>query len=389
MTVPIDVAAALGLHSLPAQWQDDMSSLLWSREVMQKYISSTFEVKNAGGIEELKSVNIGGVDQWLHVRGRDRKNPILLVIHGGPGVPMLGQMDAVQRPWEDYFTVVQWDQRQAGKSYCTKDDDNNSLKIEQYIQDAEEITCYLRDHLNQEKLFVLGHSWGSALGMHLVKRRPEWLYAYIGVGQIVCQMESEKTIYLRLLAHADEQNEVEIVTKLQEIIPMLDADSPLREKSFVDNCEFVRRELSRLAGETLMHFRSWVDCCLTANLERTISPHLTLTDLSNNIFGNDPALLRPPYTSLTKDFLDIDLPNDIGSKFDIPIFFFTGRHDYQTPVTLSDQWFDQITAPHKSCIHFEASSHMVFSEEPGKFLVSLINHVLPLALVNYRETNAD
>ena len=115
------------------------------------------------------------------------------------------------------------------------------------------------------------------------------------------------------------------------------------------------------------------------NLDRAISPHNSLTDLSNTVIGGDPALLRQPYTSLTKDFLDVDLPKDIGSSFEVPIFFFSGAHDFQTPVTLSDQWFSKIKAPHKELIHFEESSHMTFNEEPGKFLTALVNRVLPLA----------
>ena len=377
MTNQLDISVGLGLPALPSQSPDTIAALLWAREVLQKHLSTTYAVQDPKGVEELMPVKIGGVDQWLHIRGRNRKNPILLFIHGGPGTPMLGIMDAIQRPWEDYFTVVQWDQRQTGKSYYPADDERNPLHVEQFLEDTEEVIKHLCYHLDQERLFILGHSWGSVLGMHMVRRHPDLLHAYIGVGQVVTMMNGERLLYERLLSHAREQKDEQFVARLKAIAPYPNPETP--EKSFAENCAFVRKELSRLAGETLMHHLCWDDAVKMLSLDRAISPHITLTDLSNTIIGDDAALLRPPYTSLTKDFLDIDLPKDIGSSFKVPIFFFSGAHDFQTPVTLSDQWFSKIKAPHKELLHFEESSHMVFSEEPGKFLTALVNRVLPLA----------
>ena len=112
--------------------------------------------------------------------------------------------------------------------------------------------------------------------------------------------------------------------------------------------------------------------------DRLSSPHLTLNDLPNNTIGDEPALFRAGYR-FAREYMAIDLPNDVGSSFEVPLFFFSGRHDYQTPVTLSDQWFSDISAPHKELIHFEESSHFVVNEEPGKVLVALVSKVLPFA----------
>ena len=381
MTKIINVLSGLGLPTLPSQSADTIAALLWAREAMQKHLTTTYAVQNPKGIEELKQVKIGGVDQWLHIRGRDRNNPMLLFLHGGPGSAMIGLMDAIQRPWEDFFTVVQWDQRQTGKSYYPADDENAPLTVQQFIGDTEEVIRYLREYLNKDKLFVLGSSWGTILGMHMAKSHPDWLYAYIGVGQVVSQEASERAIYLRLLNHAMEQNETELASKLESMIPFFDADSPEREKTFAENCVFVRRELSRLAGETLMRHTFWDAAVDVFNLDRTLSPHLTLTDLSNAIIGDEIALFRPPYINFTKDFFKTNLPKDIGSSFEVPIFFLTGSHDWHTPVSLSDQWFSEINAPHKELIHFEESSHVVFNEENGRFLIALVNKILPFAQV--------
>ena len=373
-----DIPAALGIPPLPSQSPDTIAALLWAREVLQKHLTTTYAVTDPKGIEELKSVTIGGVEQWLHIRGRNRNNPVLLYLHGGPGNPMLGFMDAIQRPWEDYFTVVQWDQRQTGKSYYPADDDNRPLTVNQFIEDTEEVIQYLRDYLKKDKLFILGHSWGSMLGMHMVKRHPGWLYAYIGVGQVVTMREGERLLYERLLNHAKKQKNEQSIAKLESIIPSLVANYPEAEKSWVENNGYVRTELSRLAGETLMHHVSWDDVFKVWDFDRLISPHLTLTDLSNSILGDEVGVIRSPYL-LTRDFMNIDLPNDVGSTFDVPIFFFTGVHDWQTPHVLSDKWFDQIKAPYKEVIHFEESSHVIVNEEPGKVLMALVNKVLPCA----------
>ena len=375
---PIDIPAALGIPPLPSQSPDTIAALLWAREVLQKHLTTTYAVTDPKGIEELKPVKIGGIDQWLHIRGRNRCNPVLLYIHGGPGSPMIGTMDAIQRPWEDYFTVVQWDQRQTGKSYYPSDDEKSPLTVNQFIEDTEEVIQYLREHLNKDKLFVLGHSWGTMLGMHMVKRHPEWLYAYIGVGQTVSGLGNDRENYARLLGHAKNNNEYELVSKLEKISPYLDKKFPEREKSYVENCIFVRRELSRLAGEALTHHTFWDDVVSMIALDHAISPHLTLTNLSNSIIGDEVAVFRSPYT-FTRDFLSVNLPNDIGSSFEVPIFFFSGAHDWHTPVSLSDKWFDQIKAPYKELIHFEESSHFVVNEEPGRFLMALVTKVLPFA----------
>mgnify|MGYP001105525758 CR=1 FL=1 len=160
---------------------------------------------------------------------------------------------------------------------------------------------------------------------------------------------------------------------MESIAPYPDPDCP--EASYTDNAGYVRRELSRLAGEALMHNLLSEDATKMINLDRTISPHLTLTDLSNAIFGDNENV----FSVFNEELMKIDLPTEVGSAFDVPIFFFTGKHDWTTPVILSDKWFGEINAPYKELIHFEESSHAVLNDEPGKILMALVNKVLPFA----------
>jgi proline iminopeptidase len=380
MTSNIDIPSALGLPPLPSNSPDTIAALMWAREVVQEHFNRSFAVTDPKGIEELRSVKIGGVDQWLHIRGRNRDNPVLLYLHGGPGAAIIGAGcgGAGQRSWEDYFTVVLWDQRQTGKSYYPADDENTPLSVNQFIEDTEELIEYLRDYLSKDKLVLMGASWGTVLGPHLAKRHPEWLHAYIGVGQIVNWTEGERTLYERLLGHAQAHNEKDLIAKMESIIPLMHPDNSELEKTYAENAYFVRREISRLAGESGMHHLFFDEMLKLLNFDRLISPLLTFTDHINTLFGGPEALYRPPYI-FTKEFMKINLPKDIGSTFDVPIFFFSGIHDYQTPTTLSDQWFEKIEAPHKELIHFKESSHFILNEEPGKVLVSLVSKVLPFA----------
>ena len=376
MKIPDDIQAPLmGLPSIPSHSTEAISALLWAREVLQQHQTRTYAVTDPEGIEELRSVTIGGVEQWIHIRGRKRDNPVLLFIHGGPGSPAIGCADADQRSWEDYFTVVQWDQRQTGKSYYPADDTNNPLTIDTFISDTEELIQYLLQYLNREKLFIVGISWGTVLGMHMVKRHPEWLYAYVGIGQVVSQFDCDRVAHQRLLEHAKAQNNQILIAKLEAIAPYPDPNNIAA--SFNEHSVFVRRQLSALAGEAFLHHTFMDEAITMVSFNRLISPHLTLQDHSNSLFGDPDALVRDP--AFTEDFLAINLPEQIGSDFEVPIFFFTGANDWQTPVSLSDQWFQQIQAPQKALVHFQESAHIVLNEEPGKFIVELVNKVLPCA----------
>jgi proline iminopeptidase len=130
-------------------------------------------------VERLEKVRIGGIKQWVSVRGADRKNPVLLLIHGGPGYITIPMSWWFSRGWEEYFTVVQWDQRAAGKTHLFSDPATiaPTLTREHMVADAEEMAAWIRKEFGKNKIFVMGHSWGSYLGLELARRHPDWLYA--------------------------------------------------------------------------------------------------------------------------------------------------------------------------------------------------------------------
>jgi proline iminopeptidase len=156
----------------------------FSRAEATAIIADARKIVTPDGVERLEKLRIGGLDQWASIRGTDKRNPVILLIHGGPGYISMPMSWWFTRGWEEYFTVVQWDQRGAGKSYLLNDPSKiaPTLTPERMIADTEEIAAWARKEFGKDKIFVLGHSWGSYLGLELAKRHPDWLHAYIGVG---------------------------------------------------------------------------------------------------------------------------------------------------------------------------------------------------------------
>ncbi|HEY7979813.1 MAG TPA: alpha/beta fold hydrolase, partial [Rhizomicrobium sp.] len=189
------------------------------------------KVVSPNGIDQQMEITIGGIKQWITIRGRNRDNPILLFLHGGPGAPEMPTSWTFQNPWEDYFTVVQWDQRGSGKTYNANDPATlaPTVNVDRMEKDSEELVQYLRSKYHKDKIFVLGHSWGSFLGLHLAQTRPEWLYAYIGMGQMIDSRASERDSYEAALAGAKAANDKQAIKELGGIAPYpnLDGSVPL------------------------------------------------------------------------------------------------------------------------------------------------------------------
>ena len=193
-----------------------------SRERVIGIIADSRKIVSPNGVETLTAVPINGTQQWLSVRGRDRRNPILLVLHGGPGSPTMPEDYTFQSPWEDYFTVVEWDQRGAGKTYAANDPKivAPTMTIDQLTMDAEEVVRYVQKTYGKRKIFLMGHSWGTVLGVRLAEAHPDWFYAYVGVGQIVNMRESERIGYDFVLGQAKEHHNDTAVKELEALAPL-------------------------------------------------------------------------------------------------------------------------------------------------------------------------
>ncbi len=340
------------------------SDTVMSRRTVTGIIAAYRTIVAPNGIEELRPLQINGSTQWVSIRGRDVHNPILLFLHGGPGSPTMPAAYTFQSPWEDYFTVVQWDQRGAGKTFAANDSAalSSTMTMAQMTSDAEAVVQYLQQRFGQRKIFVLGHSWGSVLGVTLARRHPEWLYAYLGVGQIVDMQRSEAEGYQFALAEARAHHNAEAEHDLVSIAPY-PGPGPLT----VDRVGVQRKWLNFYGGLTYGR----TDFTYDANAW-TLSPDYSDTELAAIDAGGLYSLSHLLPTVSTLHF-------EADTVFKCPVFLFIGRHDYATSHTLAAEWFQHIHAPDKKFIWFEHSSHMVMQEEPGRFLYHLIVDLRPLA----------
>jgi pimeloyl-ACP methyl ester carboxylesterase len=330
------------------------------RDYITGRIADLRKISTPEGIEALEEVPIGGSRQWISIRGLNRANPVLLMIHGGPGSPTMPISWAFQTPWEDFFTVVQWDQRGVGKNFLSADTTalGGTLTVERMVDDTEEMVAHLRKRLEKDRIVVLGYSWGSELGLKLAMRRPEWLYAYVGVGQAADT--GEKDLYQRLLDLARGAGNQQALSELEAIAPYPSADMKI---------------------ESIMTTRKWArvfnggwygrpDFNLYFALPEW-APEYSQADVSVGI----PAI-QWAERNLVSDMFAETFAN--LTPIGVPVLFLMGRHDLHTPYVSAKALFDRIQAPKKRFITFERSAHFPMFEEPGRFLLTLVEEVLPL-----------
>ena len=316
------------------------------------------------GIEEQTFVTIGGVSQWISIRSRDRNAPILLVVHGGPGFTLSPVSDYYMRDWEEFFTVVQWDQRASGKSYRRemKAALAPTLTIDRFVLDAEEMAEYLVKRFDKKRVVIFAHSFGTILGVKLAAKRPDLLHAYVGMGQFVDFMRGEELGYAATLADAHAARNQEAIAQLEGIAPFPDRERPERN---LQNLGTERRWLAHYGGYFKAGGFGHHDAVAT------MSPMHNSEDLQARQEAHNFIVEH-----MWDELPDVHLNDHI--KFAVPIVIMQGRYDRGTSSALVDEWFAEIEAPHKKLVWFEESSHMVHEEEPGKLLVALVNEVLPL-----------
>lgn len=344
-----------------------ISSSLLYRKYLQHIVAENRAITSQNGIDSLESVRIGGIDQWVEVRGQNVNNPILLWIHGGPGIAFIPLSGAFQGPLEKYFTVVQWDQRGAGKTYASNDRElqRRTMNVPQMEQDALDVVNYLRNRFQRKKIFVLGHSWGSVLGLWLAHEYPDLIYAYVGVGQVINFQENEKVAYQDALQQARKIGDEQSLKDLAGIAPY-----PL---SIAD---FRKGAVARYWEEKLLGLPQ-SEASFT-NVRRLLTdvvsaPEYSLVDDFGFVRGMKFSL-----NTLLPQVAKVD-PTQPGFDFRVPIFFFQGRRDPYCRPSVSWDYSQTINAPQKEFIWFEDSGHFPFFEEPQKFADELVQRVLPLA----------
>ena len=323
-----------------------------------------------GSFSEKVWLEIGGIKQGMFIRGENAKNPVILYLHGGPGTSMMHfityyeklETKRVNERLEKYFTVCYWEQRGAGMTY-SKSTDPSTMTLEQMVEDTREVTAYLRSRFNQDKIYLMGQSWGSYLGVNIIQKYPEHYLAYIGVGQTVNFVESERLSYSYMLNHAKDIDDKDAFEKLERFDPYAQGFPMLQEKGHQLDYLMVRTKLVGEYGIGHVHQFPRGMSYFKA-IPRTLFAFkgYTVREKINWLIGNDFSMVQ-----LFPAMVGIDL-FESATKFEIPVYIVQGLYDYQTSQVLAEKYFNAIDAPKKEFFMFENSAHSPNLEEPERFV---------------------
>lgn len=298
----------------------------------------TKNIKGKHAIAQLEKVELGGFKQSILIRSRDTSNPILLFLHGGPGMPMMFLSHNFQSGLEEEFIVVQHDRRGAGKSY-KKNMDTSTISDEQYYHDALELIQYLKDRFGEEKIYLAGHSWGTYLGSILASQHPELFHAYISIGQVV---NSQKA---RPLQRAFIEHMADSLNRQQALKDLETYGYGAHEKW-----------LFKFGGE--IHGDTSYQVFVKAGMR---SPEYSMFDALR--IGKASQFVS---SNIKYKLISSTIEEDILS-YDLPCYFIVGLYDMTTPHALIESYYESITAPKKALYWFEESAHFPFYEETERF----------------------
>lgn len=315
--------------------------------------AGTRAIPGPEAIAEVRRIEIGGFPQTVLLRGVDRNNPVLLYLHGGPGSAQLPIARLYSNELEKHYVVAHWDQRGAGASCAGVD--WSTLSLDRIVTDT---TLVAEAIGNGQKVFLIGHSWGSLVGALAVQRRPDLFGAYVGIGQLVHRDRQEQISYDWVALQARSDGNDEALAELATIHP-----------PYTSQREFAlqRGWLSHYHGEIFDKRRA-----------REVLPAV--------IFGREYSLAtRLRYVPCFKRSLEVLLPDRLHvdlfrtvPRLEVPVFVFAGRHDFNTPSALAAEWAAQLQAPSVEVVWFESTGHFIPIEAPEEFQARLIEKLGPL-----------
>ena len=323
-----------------------------------------------GSISEKIRVNINGVEQGMFIRSKNPANPVLLFVHGGPGVPEYWLTAKYPSRLEDHFTVCWWEQRGAGLSYSS-DIPPETMTYEQFISDTIEVTNYLRNRFGKDKIYLMAHSGGSFFAIQVAARRPDLYHAYIGMGQIVFGLRSEQLAQEYMLAKFTENGNMQAIQLLRANPVTLTEPLPPAYDAARDGLMHslgigTTRDMKSV--ETDVFLASW------------FSRDYTLSEKINYWRGKFWSK-----SLMWQANMMTDLRQQI-TELNLPVYFFHGANDYTVAYPLTKEFMSQLKAPVKGLYTFEQSAHTPLFEEPEK-LVRILREDVLAGSNRYADTN--
>ncbi len=301
--------------------------------------AADYAISTPNGIDESRYLKVGGIEQWVTIRGEDRANPVVLVLHGGPGDATNLWGYAGFRTWLKTYTVVQWDQRGAGRTFGRNGNASAAtLTIDQIVQDGVELADALRTSLRKDKIILLGHSWGSVLGVLMAKAKPDLFSAYVGTGQVGDPARSYDVAFDALIGKARALGDSRALRELQEIGP-----PPYNSGR---GYQVQRRWSNRFEGS---------DAFIASMLGfALIAPGYTMRDVNDWIDGQGLSAERlVPQSNVLQ-------PTALTGRFAVPVFVIQGSDDFTTPTSLAKAFVDGVEAPDKAFVSIKGGHFVVF-----------------------------
>ena len=305
----------------------------------------TDEIPGSNAVSELLSVEIGKLNQWLLIRGEDKSKPVLLWLHGGPGSAQMPIHHAYTKTLEKEYVVVHWDQRGAGKSNHAGFREE-SMTLERFVRDVHEVTQYLKNRFDKEKIMLLGHSWGTQIGILAVKGQPEDYSAYVSVSQVVDPRRSDSLSYQWLKQEVDKRGSHAQKKKFEG----------LGKPPFEDHDTYVSfaKMKDTFGGGMDAGFATLAWKALGAR-EYSLGDYIRWFRGANR--GSGPMWDESRTFNIFKDI----------PKLEVPVWFIAGEDDMNTPVTLIKEYFDFVESPEKNFIIMENCAHTPFIGNPAQF----------------------
>ncbi|UPM52622.1 alpha/beta fold hydrolase [Gottfriedia acidiceleris] len=334
---------------------------IFFRQFNQRKNEKKLEIYTEYMINEEKYVTIGGIDQWITIRGEDRRNPILLLIHGGPASTYT-IFSPIIRPWERHFTIVQWDQRGAGKTFKRNGKEGcGKITFNQLAEDGIELSNLICNELEKEKIILVGSSVGSLIATLMIKERPNLFYAYVGTDQNC--FDYENIAYQLAIDALSEQGNKRRLKKFKELGP---DQTKWTQKDYDKRNQIVVKSIKNVPNMVM-------DLILPSMLS---SPQHTINDLLDIFKG-----MKFSGEQLFNELMNFNYGR-LGTVFSIPFFIFQGDNDIITPTKNAERFLQKIEAPLKEFIYINNAGHLACFARPEQFLQELINRVRPLAINN-------
>jgi proline iminopeptidase len=323
-----------------------------------------------GSIAELTTVELGGREQGVMIRAADPEDPVLLYLSGGPGQSDLAFGRALLEPLVSDFVVVVWDQRGTGTSYGAIDP-TADLTLGQTVADTIELTDKLRERLDEEKIYLLGESWGSTLGVLAVQQRPDLFHAYIGSGQMVSQRTTDQVIWRDLLAHAEESADWDLYDRVLSL-----GEPPYREMPWANS--FVMSYYGAL-GTPYTPPSDYINRGEASGIGPfygILGSEYDFVDKANAIRG-----LVDTFSLMYPQLQDIDFRSDVP-ELEVPVWILDGAHELRGRRDLAHEWIDQLSAPSKHVVTYADAGHSVVFEQADAFHRLMVEQIVPATYGN-------